>query len=129
MKFVGKCILGIIAFSAFALGLGWITMLLWNWLMPDIFGLKMITYWQAFGLLVLSKLIFGTFGKGGGGGCHHHGPGWKHHQRGGYWRKRWERKMSTMTPEEREKFKMGMNKCDWYGDCKPEEEKSSSLQQ
>jgi hypothetical protein len=32
---------------------------LWNWLMPAIFGLTVITYWQAVGLLVLSKIIFG----------------------------------------------------------------------
>ena len=38
--------------------------LLWNWLMPDLFGLQTITYWQALGILVLAKLIFGM-----GGGC------------------------------------------------------------
>jgi len=42
---------------------------LWNELMPDIFGLKTITYLQAFGLFVLSKLLFGRgFGKPGGFG-------------------------------------------------------------
>jgi len=37
--------------------LGLVTMLLWNWLMPDIFGLKTITYWQAWGLLLLSFIL------------------------------------------------------------------------
>lgn len=31
---------------------------LWNWLMPDIFGLKQITYYQAVGLLMLTGIFF-----------------------------------------------------------------------
>lgn len=42
----------------------YILMRLWNWLLPDLFGVPMITYWQAFGILVLAKIIFG-FGGGG----------------------------------------------------------------
>ena len=38
---------------------GWVTMLLWNWLVPVIFGLETITFWQALGLIVLVKLVFG----------------------------------------------------------------------
>jgi hypothetical protein len=38
-----------------------LVMLLWNWLMPEIFGLIPITYWQAGGLLLLSKLLFTGF--------------------------------------------------------------------
>lgn len=33
-------------------------MLLWNWLMPIIFGLKTITWMQAFGLMLLSGMLF-----------------------------------------------------------------------
>ncbi len=41
---------------------------LWNTLMVDIFNLKTITYWQALGLFVLSRILFGRgFGKPGGG--------------------------------------------------------------
>lgn len=41
---------------------------LWNTLMCDIFHLKAITYWQAFGLFVLSRILFGRgFGKPGRG--------------------------------------------------------------
>ncbi len=40
-------------------------LLLWNWLMPAIFGLGVITFWQALGLLVLAKILFG-----GGHGPH-----------------------------------------------------------
>jgi len=36
---------------------GWLTMLLWNWLMPIIFGLPTITFIQAIGLQVLTGLL------------------------------------------------------------------------
>jgi hypothetical protein len=44
---------------------GYIVMRLWNWLMPELFDLPTITYWQAVGVLVLAKIIFG-FGGGDG---------------------------------------------------------------
>ncbi len=37
--------------------------LLWNWLMPAIFGTRTITYFQALGLLLLSRLLFGRMGQ------------------------------------------------------------------
>ena len=44
---------------------------LWNWLMPTIFGLPAISFWQALGLLVLSRILFGGFaGRFRGGGRH-----------------------------------------------------------
>jgi len=56
---------GIVVGVAFAFLFGWIVMLLWNWLMPTIFKLPRIGYWQAWGLLVLSHiLIKGGFGSG-----------------------------------------------------------------
>ncbi len=38
--------------------LAWPTMLLWNWLMPVIFKLPVITFWQALGLTCLSNILF-----------------------------------------------------------------------
>jgi hypothetical protein len=73
---------------------GFVTMQLWNWLMPAVFGLKAITFWQALGLLVLGKILFGGFHKHGGGG------------RG--WRRDMAERWARMTPEEREKFRAGM---------------------
>lgn len=59
---LGQKILMGIGFAILGLGLlalcGWVVMLLWNWLMPDIFGLKQLTYWQAWGLLVLTSILF-----------------------------------------------------------------------
>ncbi len=52
---------------AFILLFGYVFMWLWNWLMPDIFGLTTLSYWQAIGLLVMAKIIFGGFeGRGPG---------------------------------------------------------------
>lgn len=51
---IGFGILGI----GFVAGLVWVVLLLWNWLMPDIFGLQRLNYWKAGGLLVLSWILF-----------------------------------------------------------------------
>ncbi|GBU25765.1 hypothetical protein R83H12_02423 [Fibrobacteria bacterium R8-3-H12] len=59
-------ILIIAAVAAFAA----ITMLLWNWLMPAIFGLPLLTYWQSAGILVLTRLLFGGIGHNGHFGRH-----------------------------------------------------------
>lgn len=62
-------VLLVIGFVILGVGLlflfGWVVMLLWNWLMPDIFGLKTLTYWKAWGLLALSCILFGRIGGGG----------------------------------------------------------------
>ncbi|MCL4512305.1 MAG: hypothetical protein M1470_14790 [Bacteroidetes bacterium] len=49
-----------LAFMAVA---GLVLMLLWNSLLPIIFGIKAIGYWQAVGLLILSKVLFGGIGR------------------------------------------------------------------
>jgi len=73
---------------------GFVLMSLWNWLMPALFGWHVITFWQALGLLILSKILFGGFR----GGPRRH---W-------YWRRRMMERWEQMTPEEREKFRQGM---------------------
>ena len=72
-------------------------MQLWNWLMPAVFGWHAITYWQALGLLVLSKILFGGFR---GGPQRHWG-----------WRRRMMERWDQMTPEERDKFRQSMRGC------------------
>jgi hypothetical protein len=57
--------MGLCAGAAMGIVFGFAIMLLWNWLMPQIFGLGEITYWQAVGIFILARLIFG-FGMGGG---------------------------------------------------------------
>jgi hypothetical protein len=57
---------GIVAFAAIALLLGFVVQLLWNWLLPGLFGIPKIDYWQAWGLLVLCHILFKS-------GASHHG--------------------------------------------------------
>jgi hypothetical protein len=73
---------------------GFGVMFLWNALMPALFELRAINFWQALGLLILSKLLFGGFRPHGGGGRQ--------------WRRRMAERWEQMTPEERERFKQGM---------------------
>ena len=53
-------ILGIGALFLF----GWVVMALWNWLMPGLFGVGELTYWKAWGLLVLCWILFKSWGFG-----------------------------------------------------------------
>lgn len=93
MRRVGR-VVKIIVFVLTALAVfSFVVMRLWNWLMPELFGLHLITYWQALGVLILSKILFGGF-RG-----RPMGPPWRHRMM-----ERWEK----MTPEEREKFRQGM---------------------
>jgi hypothetical protein len=62
LRMIGLVVGGVVLAAAFALVLAIIVQWLWNWLMPDIFSLKEITFWQAFGLLFLARLLFGTLG-------------------------------------------------------------------
>src|SRR2546429_9930299 len=60
-------ILGIVVFTAIG---GGVVVLLWNWLAPTLFGLRLVTFWQAIGLLALCRILFGGFGLGGGSPRH-----------------------------------------------------------
>lgn len=63
VRFVG---LGFIVAAILTLTItGFFVCVLWNVLMPAIFGLHTITFWQALGLLVLSRALFGTYGNWG----------------------------------------------------------------
>jgi hypothetical protein len=103
---------GVVAFFVFTGA----TMYLWNWLVPTLFHGPVIVFWQAFGLLVLCRLLFGGFGKG-------HRGHWKRHH---YWRKHWQEKMANMSPEDREELrKKWKARCgSWYED----EEQTSNPQ-
>ena len=95
-KFLKILVLVIVAVTVF----GFVTMQLWNWLMPAIFGLRVISFVQALGLLILAKILFGGFHRHGGG-------------RG--WKRGMDSRWASMTPEERERFRSGMRGrgCRW----------------
>lgn len=86
-----------VAFAAlFILAVGGIVMTLWNWLIPVLFSGPIISFGQALGLLLLSKILFGGMGRG---------PGWGGGWRGGQWRHKMEERWKNATPEEREQWK------------------------
>jgi hypothetical protein len=58
-------VLGTVAAVGFGLLFGWIIVWLWNWLMPMIFGLPTITFWQGVGIFILAKILFGGFSSHG----------------------------------------------------------------
>ncbi len=55
-----------VAMAAFIFIGGEVVQHLWNWLGPELFGLRTVTFWQALGLLLLCRILFGNFGGGGG---------------------------------------------------------------
>jgi hypothetical protein len=67
---------------------------LWNWLLPPIFGWRQITFWQALGMLVLCRILFGGFGG--------HGLSRSNIR-------------SRMTPEDRERFRQRMRERCGFG--------------
>ena len=98
----------IVFFVALAIaGMGFLLMILWNVLIPDIFNGPRITFVQALGLLLLSRILFMGFrpwswGQGYG-------------KRGEHWRKKFEEKLAAMPAEEREKVKQAYaRRCGWY---------------
>jgi len=87
LMFIPLIILGITA-------LGALVMYLWNWLMPEIFGLPLLTFWQALGLLVLSKILFGGFKMNKNGGSKRE-----------FSNSEFKQKFMNMSEEERAEFK------------------------
>ena len=104
---------------------GEIVKLLWNWLLPPLFGWHQITFWQALGILILARILFGGIGRHGS----RDRPFFRGRVReriaermGERMGERWEK----MTPEERERFRQGMGRwCDFgapVGESKPQNE-------
>jgi hypothetical protein len=93
-----------IIFLLIAAGFSAAVMLLWNWLMPAIFSLGMINFWQALGMLILSRILFGSYGM------------YRMHDRKNFIRKKW----MQMTPEQRQEFinkrMKHFNRGDFFGE-------------
>lgn len=104
-------ILGILVFIYVG---GEIVMHLWNWLLPPLFGWRLITFWQALGILVLCRILFGGLGV--------HGSGRSNLRRriadrmADRMADRWEH----MTPEEQERFRQRMAGRCGFGSPAPE---------
>lgn len=91
IEIIKRAWIGLLVITGFSA----LVMVLWNLLIPEIFGLKLINFWQAAGLFALCRILFGHFGGGKPG--EHHGPGLR---RDNHIREKW----MNMTEEEREDF-------------------------
>jgi len=81
-------VIGVLALFTYAV------YLLWNGVLVDVVAVKAISYWQALGILVLAKILFGGFPGGRGG------PGWRGRMMGKHWQ--------SMNPEQREQMREEM---------------------
>lgn len=91
---------GFIVLAIAFIGLfGWIVMELWNAILVPVLQVGAVTFWQAIGILVLCKILFGGFKKSWG----------EKHKWGNEMKEKWQQ----MTPEEKEKFKE-----EWRNKCK-----------
>jgi hypothetical protein len=95
LMFIAFFIVALVIFST-------IVMALWNAILPEVTGVKAITFTQAIGILVLSKILFAGFGTRGGWGRGRHNE----------WRNKMQEKFGNMTVEEREKFR-----AEWKNRC------------
>lgn len=89
-KMIPWIVLGIVGAAALALLFGLILMLLWNWIMPEIFGLPEVTYWQAWGLVLLAHILFK--GPMGGHQDSHHREDDRHRE---YWQRKFRDKFEN----------------------------------
>ena len=96
-RWILKGIAGVLLAIVVLAVVSYVVMSLWNWFIPAVIGWKAIDFWQAMGLLVLTRLLVGFRGFGG----------WHHHHHDG-WRGRMREKWAAMSPEEREKFRNTM---------------------
>jgi len=101
---VRKIVMIVLCAAAAVLLFGFIVMNLWNAILPAVLHVSAISFWQAVGLLVLSKILFGGFRGGWGGGPR------------ARWKERMQDKWKNMTPEERDRFKQEWrNRCGTWG--------------
>lgn len=102
--------LGIAAMVLFVFLGGEIVRLLWNWLLPPLFGWRQLTFWEALGMLALCRILFGGFRLGGSNRTHF--------QRRGVADRvadRVDQRWHGMTPEERERFRQRMRERFGFG--------------
>ena len=99
--------LAILAMLLFTFLGGEIVLHLWNWLLPPLFGFRQINFWQALGLLLLCRILFGGLGRHGYNG------------RSRFRRRMGERYRHT-TPEERERFRERMRERFGFGPARSE---------
>ena len=102
-RYVAKRVFLFILIAPLAIAvIGFVVTHLWNWLAAAVFGWHLITFWQAVGILILARILFGRMRGPGGPGM--------------FWRHRMMERWEKMTPEEREKFRQSWSaRCGGFG--------------
>ncbi|MGB2713060.1 MAG: hypothetical protein WBC51_02710 [Vicinamibacterales bacterium] len=110
---VPAALVGIVLFAFIG---GQIVRLLWNWLLPPLFGWPQITFWQALGLLALCRILFGGFGSHRGSRSSSRIRQRMADRMADRVAERWEQ----MTPEERERFRQRLReRCGFDPETRP----------
>jgi hypothetical protein len=99
-RFAKFCFLFPLLGAALIALFGAIVMWLWNAVLPVVTNVQPLNFWQAIGLLVLCKILFGGFW---GRRCGPGGPPWR---RGGSDAARW----CAMTPDQRAEMREEMRR-------------------
>ena len=98
---IKKGLMMFVFFIAAIFVFGALVMSLWNAILPAVLGVKAITFIQALGILLLSKILFGGFGGRHWGGRREH-----------MWKEKMNDKWANMSPEQRDQFK-----AEWKNRC------------
>lgn len=86
--------------------MAFVVMGLWNWLIPALFTGPIISFWQAVGLMLLTRILFRGFAGMQGGRFRRCGD--------------WKEKFEKMTPEQKEKMRdLWKKRCGGF-ECKEE---------
>ena len=104
-----KVLFFLLAATGFIILVGNIIMLLWNAILPELTGVKPITFWQSVGLFILSKILFGGW---------HRGMRTSHRNHRHEWKEKWQH----MSEEDRAQFKAR-----WRAKCGPKRTMNDEL--
>jgi hypothetical protein len=108
-RWVAKGAAFVVLGLALVAALSFVVMSLWNALVPSLFHGPTVQFWQAVGLLILCRILFGGFRGRGGHGWYGRGARWRERM----WRQHWQ----SLTPEERERLRGKYKQtCGWNPD-------------
>ena len=108
----GKALMILLCVAAFISLFSFIVMSLWNAILPEVLNVNAINFWQAMGILVLSKILFGGFG------------GWGNKKQA--WKQKMQEKWEHMTPEERNRFQESFKSRFGRRWCQPDDRKETT---
>lgn len=91
LHIAGHVVIGVVFAVIFALVFALFVQFIWNAVMPELFGLNTVNFWQAFGIIILAKLLFGGFG-------HNTHDRWEKDHSSPDWHRHWDHLKETESP-------------------------------